>query len=167
VKEHVVEKPDWKIYCLRHETQKAIIEWIGEQSDLKIADNAGALSELILADGIPDLIFFCGDHRLDALPDRLKKNGVHLTELIVYENRSTPVQITYCPDAILFFSPTAVKSFFSLNILSQSTTIFAIGQTTAASLKKFTNLPVIVSPESDKSFVINLALAHAGIHPVI
>jgi uroporphyrinogen-III synthase len=167
IKKELIEKPDWKIYCTRYETRREIAEWVGEPNDIKIADNARALSELILADGIRDVVFFCGDQRMDILPDYLKKHGVHLTELIVYDTRLTPVQITICPDAVLFFSPTAVNSFFSLNVLTPSTTIFAMGHTTAASLKKYTRLPVIVSPESDKSFVVNMALANAGIHPVI
>jgi uroporphyrinogen-III synthase len=167
IKNLLIEKPDWNIYCTRYETRRAIAEWVGENSIVKIADNAKALSELILTDGVQDLLFFCGDQRMDILPDHLKKHGVHLTELIVYDTRLTPVQIVNHPDAILFFSPTAVKSFFSVNILKPSTSIFAMGQTTAASLKKYTRLPVIISPESDKSYVIKMALAHAGIHPVI
>ncbi len=167
VKKQLTEKPDWKIYCTRYETRRALAEWLGEPIDLKTADHAKALSDLMLADGIQEAVFFCGDQRMNILPDQLKKNGIRLTELIVYDTRLTPAQIINPPDAILFFSPTAVKSFFSMNILTPSTTIFAMGQTTAASLKKNTDLPVMVSSESDKTFVINMALDYAGTHPVI
>ena len=146
--------PDWKIYCIRYETRRALTEWLGEKYELKTADNARVLSDQIVADGIRDVVFFCGDQRMDILPDQLKKNGVHLNELIVYDTRLSPVFIENSPDAILFFSPTAVKSFFSMNQLLPSTTIFAMGQTTAASLKKYTDNSVIVSPEADKTFVI-------------
>lgn len=167
VKNQLTEKPDWKVYCIRYETRRAITEWLGEQYDFKTADNAKALSELILSDRIQDAVFICGDRRMDILPEQLKKNGVGLVELIVYDTRLTPVKITNDPDAILFFSPTAVKSFFSLNVLTSLTSIFAMGQTTASSLKNYTNLPVIVSPESDKTFVVNMALNHAGTQRVI
>lgn len=167
VKKQFTIKPDWKIYCIRYETRRALTEWLGETYDLKTADHAKALSELMLADRIQDAVFFCGDQRMDIIPDQLKKHDVHLRELIVYDTKLTPVHIINHPDAILFYSPTAVNSFFSLNILTSSTTIFAMGQTTAASLKKYTSLPVIISPESDKSFVINMALKYAGTHPVI
>lgn len=167
VEKQLTQKPDWKIYCIRHETRRALAEWFGERYEVKTADHAKTLSELMLADKIQDAVFFCGDQRMDILPDQLNQHGVHLTELVVYDTKLTPVKITDHPDAILFFSPTAVKSFFTLNVLTRSTTIFAMGQTTAASLKRYTGLPVIVSPEADKIFVINMALEYAGTHPVI
>lgn len=163
----LAEKPDWKIYCIRYETRMALIQWFGDGYEMKTADNARVLSERILDDGIREAVFFCGDQRMDILPDELRKHGVRLNELIVYDTRLTPVQIENQPDAILFFSPTAVKSFFSMNELTPATTIFSLGRTTAASLKKYTDIPVIVSPEADKSFVVNMALEYAGTHPVI
>ena len=167
VTNRLIKKPDWKIYCIRYETRRALTEWLGEKYELKTADNAGVLSDQIVADGIRDIVFFCGDQRMDILPDQLKKHGVRLNELIVYDTKLSPVFIENSPDAILFFSPTAVRSFFSMNQLLPSTIIFAMGQTTAASLKKYTNNPVIVSPEADKTFVMNMALEYAGTHPVI
>jgi uroporphyrinogen-III synthase len=161
------EKPDWKIYCIRHETRRALEEWFGEKYIMKSAGNAKALSDLMVEDGICDAVFFCGDQRMDILPEQLKKKGVNLKEIIVYDTILNPVRIAYQPDAILFFSPTAVKSFFSLNVLTPSTTIFAMGKTTADSLKKYTEIPVIVSPETDKTFVMNMALQYACSHPVI
>jgi uroporphyrinogen-III synthase len=163
----LTKKPDWKLYCIRYETRRALEMWFGEEYILKTADNAKVLSDQIIADGIREAVFFCGDQRMDILPDQLRKHGVRLNELIVYDTILRPVQIEHQPDAILFFSPTAVKSFFSMNELMPSTTIFAMGQTTAASLKKFTDIPVIISPEADKSFVMHMALEYAGSHPVI
>jgi uroporphyrinogen-III synthase len=162
----LTQKPDWIIYCIRYETRIAVEKWFGKEYILKTADNAKDLSELILVDKIKEAVFFCGDQRLDILPDILKKNGVKLTELIVYETRRTPIRIENQPDAILFFSPTAVKSFFSMNALSSATTLFAMGKTTAVTLKQFTSLPVIISPEADKSFVLNMAIEHASSHPI-
>src|SRR5450432_2382176 len=104
---------------------------------------------------------------MDILPDILKKNGVRLTELIVYDTRLTPVQIKESPDAILFFSPTAVQSFFSINTLAPDTRVFAMGKTTAAALTTFTSNEIIISPESDKAYVFNMAVEHAASHPII
>jgi uroporphyrinogen-III synthase len=160
------KKPDWTIYCIRNETGLALENWFGKAYILRTAENAMALSDRIISDAIEEAYFFCGDQRLDKLPDRLKKQGVKLTELIVYETRLTPVRIENQPDAILFFSPTAVRSFFSVNSLSPATLIFALGKTTADELKTHTSLPVIVSTVADKAFVINMALEHAGSHPL-
>jgi uroporphyrinogen-III synthase len=161
------QKPKWKIYCIRNETRIAVVNWFGSESIIRFASNALFLSQQIIADGIKDAVFFCGDQRMDILPDNLQKYGVQLTELIVYETRLTPEKLEDKPDAILFFSPTAVRSFFSMNELSPETIVFAMGTTTANALKQQTNMPVIISPEADKAYVFNMALEYAGSHPII
>jgi uroporphyrinogen-III synthase len=161
------QKPEWKIYCIRNETRIAVVNWFGSESIIKFASNAMFLSQHIIADGIKEAVFFCGDQRMDILPDNLKKHGVSLTECIVYDTRLTPKQLDHQPDAILFFSPTAVSSFFSVNELSSETIVFAMGTTTAKALKQNTNNPVIISPEADKAFVFNMALEYAGSHPIL
>jgi uroporphyrinogen-III synthase len=167
VKALLNEIPDWKIYSIRQETRNAIVNWFGDSFVVHTAENAKYLSQRIVADNIQEAVFFCGDQRMDILPDQLKKNGVKLTELVVYDTRLTPVRIENPPDAVLFFSPTAVKSFFSMNILSPETVVFAMGTTTAATLKQFTTNPVIISAESDKAFVLKTALEYASSHPII
>jgi uroporphyrinogen-III synthase len=157
-------KTEWKIYCTRNETRNAVIRLFGSDSIARYADNASALSECIVEDAVKEAVFFCGDQRLDILPEYLIKNGVQLTELVVYETLLTPVRLEERPDAILFFSPSAVRSFFSMNELSKATRIFAMGKTTAAALKELTSLPVIISPESDKTFVLNMAVEHGISH---
>ncbi len=159
-------KPDWRIYCTRNETRVAAIHSFGSNNIANYADNALALSKCLIEDKIKEAIFFCGDQRMDILPNNLKDNGIKLTELIVYDTRLTPETVLEQPDAILFFSPTAVKSFFSMNQLSPDTTVFAMGNTTAVALKQFTNSPVIISPESDKAFVLNMAMKYAESHPI-
>jgi uroporphyrinogen-III synthase len=160
------QKPDWKIYCISRETRSTIESWFGMEAIRKSAENAQALSELIIQAKTKESLFFCGDHRMDSLPENLKNQGIRLTELIVYETRLTPVRLEDQPDAVLFFSPTAVKSFFSVNALPPETTLFAMGKTTAAILEHFTTNPVYVSSKADKNFVLNMALEYAGTHPI-
>lgn len=158
-------KPDWKIYCIRNETLLAVEKFFGPDSISRYAENALSLAQHIIEDEIKDALFFCGDQRMDILPDILKKNGIDLKELIVYETRLTPVQIIENPDAILFFSPTAVRSFFSINTVEPDTRIFAMGKTTARALANFTSNNIIISGESDKAFVLNMAIEYAVSHP--
>lgn len=160
------QKPDWIIYCIRNETRMAVQNFFGSDLNCHFADNALALSEWMISKGVKKALFFCGDQRLDILPEGLKKNGVELKELIVYKTRLKPERITLPPDIILFFSPTAVRSFFQKNEISSVTTIFAMGTTTAAALKKYTEQPVIISPEADKGYVFNMALHHAASHSI-
>ena len=161
------EIPDWKIYCIRNETRLAVEKLFGKNLISKYAENALSLSQAIIDSGAKNAIFFCGDQRMDIVPDSLKKNGIELTELVVYQTRLTPVQIKESPDAVLFFSPTAVRSFFSVNTVESSTQIFAMGKTTAAALSNFTSNNIIISSESDKAFVLNMAVEYAVSHPTI
>src|ERR1700682_1905353 len=119
----------------------------------------------MMSEGFKKAIFFCGDQRMDILPENLQKHGIHLTELIIYDTRLTPVQLEAGPDAILFFSPTAVRSFFSVNELSPGTMVFVMGKTTGEAFRQFTNSPFILSPEPDKAFVLNMAFEYAVSHP--
>lgn len=159
-------KPKWKIHCIRNETRNAVENCFGSESIVNFADNAWMLSQSMIHDGVQDAVFFCGDQRMDVLPENLKKQGIRLTEIIVYETHLKPVRLSERPDAILFFSPTAVRSFFSVNELSGSTRVFAMGKTTAASLGAFISQPVIISPEADKAFVFNMAVEYAASHPI-
>jgi uroporphyrinogen-III synthase len=161
------QQPDWKIYCIRNETRIAVENDFGVDRIVKFADNAQLLSEQIIGDGIKEAVFFCGDQRMNILPENLKQHNIQLEELIVYETRLTPKKLDTSPDAILFFSPTAVRSFFSMNELLPGTTVFAMGTTTANALKENTGIPVIVSREADKAYVLQMAMEYAGSHPII
>jgi uroporphyrinogen-III synthase len=161
------QKPDWTIYCIRNETRIAVLNWFGPEVTCKFASNALFLSRLMISEGIQKALFFCGDQRLDILPDNLRSNGIDLIELVVYDTRLKPVKLKEPPEIILFFSPTAVRSFFSMNEISSGTTVMAMGTTTAAALKQYTEHPVIISPEADKTYVFNMALDYAASHPII
>ena len=158
--------PDWQIYNVGKETASAIRQAFGENSIVQTAPNAQTLSEIIINAKIKQAVFFCGNQRLDILPANLSKAGIALEEIMVYETRLTPVHLDFLPDAVLFFSPTAVRSFFSVNVLHPATKLFAMGTTTAATLKEFTKNPVLISPQAEKAHVLNMALEFAGLHPI-
>jgi uroporphyrinogen-III synthase len=159
--------PDWKIYCVGKETGLAIEKWFGAGAIVQSADNARDLSEIIINDKINQAVFFCGGKRMDILPKNLMNHGLQPDEFIVYDTRLTPKHIDDQPDSILFFSPTAVRSFFSMNELSSETAVFAMGTTTALMLKQFTTNKIIISPVADKAFVFNMAVEYAATHPII
>ncbi len=75
----------------------------------------------------------------------LKDNNVGIEEIIVYKTIETPQLILKKYDGILFFSPSAVQSFFLKNSISPRTKVFAIGNTTANALKLFTQQHVITA----------------------
>ena len=89
-----------------------------------------------------------------------------MQELVVYQTQATPVRLKKEYDAVLFFSPTAVTSFFSINTLSQQTVLFALGGTTAGALRRFSNKEVMLSPAPDKASLFQMAIAYGQSHPI-
>jgi uroporphyrinogen-III synthase len=104
------------------------------------------LASKIIHDGVTEIIFFCSNKRRDELPDILSEAGVRVYEIVVYETIETPF-ITEAVDGILFFSPSAVQSFFSMNQPGAGTVCFAIGETTAAAISERTSHQVITSED--------------------
>ncbi|HVY73223.1 MAG TPA: uroporphyrinogen-III synthase [Puia sp.] len=165
VRAMLTRRPDWKIYCIGHETRKKVVAFFGEQSLLGSEPDAIRLAERIIRDQPSEqLLFFCGDRRREELPEALRKNKIPIEEIIVYETRLKPVPVSRFYDAILFFSPSAVASFFSLNRIPKETVLFALGSTTAAELKRQTNNEVILSVKPDKRSVLETAIDYYQSH---
>ncbi|MFI5186410.1 MAG: uroporphyrinogen-III synthase [Chitinophagales bacterium] len=130
-------KPGWKIFCIGHATRQSVENYFGKNLIAGMADNAKELAEVIVTANADHVIFFCGDQRRNELPDLLKKNNIEVNEIIVYQTIATPQTIERKYDGILFFSPSAVKSFFQNNQLDEQTVLFAIGNTTANEIKNY------------------------------
>jgi uroporphyrinogen-III synthase len=136
----------WKIFCLSGKTKEALDEYLELfGSIIDTSENAKDLANKIITKEVSEVVFFCGNKRRDELPAVLNNAGIKVTEVVVYETIETPTAETKEMDAVLFFSPTAVESFFSVNELPEQTVCFAIGQTTAKSIADFTNNKIIVS----------------------
>lgn len=159
--------PDWKIYCVGSETKKNVASFFGEPAILDYAGNAEGLSEKIIQQRLlKEAVFFCGDQRRDLLPDKLRAHGIQLRELVVYQTKLTPMRVTKSYDAILFFSPTAVQSFFSMNTPSSKTILFALGETTAASIRSASDNEVRLCPKPDKRALLQMAVEYGQSHPI-
>ncbi len=125
VGKYVAEKNNWKIFCIGNTTRKLVKEIFGEKNIAGTADNASALADSIIESAsIKNIVFFSGNQRRDELPEKLKKNHIKVEEIVVYKTIETPELLTKSYDAILFFSPSAVQSFFSKNTISDSTPNF-------------------------------------------
>lgn len=150
------QKP--KIFCIGHATKASVEKYFGEGSIAGFADNARELAEAIINEKISEVIFFCSDHRRDELPDLLKKNNVEVKEFVVYRTISIPKKIEKNYDGILFFSPSAVKSFFQNNQADDQTVLFAIGNTTANEIKEFSKNKIVVSDTPEKKILLEKAI---------
>lgn len=152
--------PDWKIYCIGGATFTLVKKyWPYEQIGFTAKD-AAELAKTIVADGVERVVFFCGDKRREELPDLLSQQNIPVEELVVYETIETPQPIDGMYNAILFFSPSAVNSFFSGNKPSEETIFFAIGNTTANAIKQFASNSIIVSDFPAKDQLVDKAIKY-------
>lgn len=149
------EKPDWNVYCIGIATNKLVRKHFGENIVISTAINALELAKLIVAENLTNqLSFFCGEQRREELPIILRNNGIRVKELIVYQTTEVSYKVEKVYQGILFFSPSAVISFFKTNNLSGNTVLFAIGNTTAGELKKYSTNSIVVSDLPGKDYLV-------------
>lgn len=103
---------DWNVFSITGKTTDALLTYFNPERILGTAKDSTRLSELILKTEVKEVLYFCGNIRRDELPSRLLSNGVLVKEVIVYQTTATPVKCEENFDGILFFSPSAVDSFF-------------------------------------------------------
>lgn len=155
------KRPDWEIYCIGQATQQFVKRYFGDELIAGTADSAAELAELIVEESTADdVIFFCGDQRRDELPSILREHDVDVNEIIVYHTVALPHKINKSYDGILFFSPSAVDSFFRQNKLGGETILFAIGNTTAEQVKKYTNNKIVTSVDPGKENLLRRAIEY-------
>jgi uroporphyrinogen-III synthase len=149
------QTPNWNIFCIGNTTRQLATRYFGEQSIHTVGNNASELADKLISNkNIKQVVFFCGDQRREELPGKLRQNGITVQEVIVYHTLNTPHRIEKPYDGILFFSPSAVQSFFYVNAILPSTILFAIGQTTADAIKSFTDNLIIESERPGKEELV-------------
>jgi uroporphyrinogen-III synthase len=152
--------PDWPIYTMGGITQTIIKNYFVDSEIIADANNAIQLAAAILEDDTKEIVFFCGNQRREELPDLLQKQNIKVNEIVVYETLETPVKINKEYNGILFFSPSAARSFFSVNKISTDTVLFAIGTTTAVELRKFSNNKILVGEHPNKEQLAEKAIEY-------
>jgi uroporphyrinogen-III synthase len=151
----------WKIFCLSGATRRAVAERFGENGIAGMADSAAQLAELMISSEPPcECWLFCGDKHRSELPDKLKAAGWQVHEVVVYQTILTPQRIDKRYDAIIFFSPSAVESFFFMNTIGPDVTVYAIGKTTAAAICAKCPNRVVTSEQPDEQILIRTIISH-------
>ncbi len=131
------------VYCLSGETKKAVIK-AGMRPTLS-APNSRQLAQMIYKKGISKkLIFFCSNLRRNDLPDFLSSKDIKIKEIVLYKTLLLPKHFVTNYKAILFFSPSAIHSFFMSNKANPGTRFFCIGTTTANTLKEIVPIEKII-----------------------
>ena len=151
---------DWKIFCIG----ETAVQRFGEVAIIGKAQSAKELAEeIIRTQEGREIYFFCGDRRRDELPSLLRKEGFTIHEVPVYRTIATPRKLTGDYDGVAFFSPSAVDSFFSANGVASGTPLFAIGETTAESIRRRCINPVIVGQRPGKDDLIRSMIDYFSI----
>jgi uroporphyrinogen-III synthase len=153
-------KPPWKIFCIDAATKELVGNHFGTDAIIATAPYGAQLAEEILKYKIEELIFFCGNQRREELPTILKEAGIKLKELVVYNTIATPQKIDENYDAIAFFSPSAVNSFFEANENNINATLFAIGRTTENAIKEHTKKEVFLPDRPGTDQLIETIIEH-------
>ena len=132
-----------QVICVGQKTKKLL-----EQNGFKVvnyADYADDLGLLIKDKYVnKSFTFFSGNIRRNTLPYVFNENNIKWNEYVVYETTLNPKEIKEQVDGILFFSPSAVKSYLMKNKL-ENETCFCIGTTTAKALESRTKNILIAS----------------------
>ena len=146
---------NWKIFSLSGKTKEALEEHDSSLGTIiETAENSKELAEKIIGKKVNEVVFFCGNKRREELPNILRQAGIGVQEVIVYETIETPVVHADDFDAVLFFSPSAVQSFFSVNQLKKDVVCFAVGSTTAESIAEFTDNKIITSKSASQEMML-------------
>lgn len=159
--------PNWRIFCIGYATRQAVERLFHKNLIAGTASNAQELADVIISKtDIGEVIFFCGDQHRDELTDVLSNANIEVIEIVVYQTVALPQRIQKKYPGILFFSPSAVKSFFQTNKLDEQTVLFAIGDTTANELKLFSGNKIIVSRYPDKKNLLSEVVSYFESNPI-
>ena len=153
--------PEWQIYCIGHTTKQLVENYFGAGTVTGSSDNAAELADLIIENNdTEEVIFFCGNKRRDELLNKLQDENIFVNEIVVYLTKNIQHRIAEKYDAILFFSPSAVESFFKINKPVPDCILFAIGNTTRKTIEQFCENKISVSKSPGKDMLVEQALTY-------
>ncbi len=153
------EDPKWEVFCIDGSTKDKVARFFGVDSVKGSAPDGEALAKEIIRQRVRNVVFFCGEARLDTLPRMLSAEGVEVLEIVVYKTVATPSATGKEYDGVVFFSPSAVDSYFSMNQPSAATVLFSIGATTSAAIRRHagSSNTIVTSSIADKNELIREA----------
>lgn len=164
VAEHIDHKVNWRIACIAGATLEAVTKHFDESKVIATAPDATQLAKELTGHIGGPVVFFCGNKRLDIIPLQLLAAGIIVEEIVVYHTELTPQPARPNADAIMFFSGSAVESFFLKNTLGKDTVCFAIGNTTADALRKKAGNKIIIAGNPGKKEMTELVIQYYHEH---
>jgi uroporphyrinogen-III synthase len=155
------KQPAWKIFSIGTTTKNILQKRFKDSNIIGGAENAASLADQIISEGnTHSVIFFCGDQRRDELPEKLNEHNIQVKEIIVYKTVPQPHRLERTYDGIMFFSPSAVESFFVNNTVPPETIFFSIGDTTRKTIEQYSTNKVITSDHPGKEDLVNKVILY-------
>lgn len=152
--ENFLDKNFNKIYAVGLKTKKEIRK--NGFGTFKVKKNMSELSDFIIENCNKEkFLHFCGDLALDILDRNLPIHNISCKKFILYKTNLLYPKISEKYDAVVFFSPSGVRSFAKFNSL-ENLKLFSIGKTTEKELKKFTENIIFTSKESNLEDLLNI-----------
>ena len=122
----------------------------------KLCKNANELSNFITENSVNEkFLHFCGNIAIDILDENLPLQNISYKKIPVYKTEILYPKIDEKYQAIVFFSPSGVRSFAKFNQLDD-VKIFSIGKTTTAEIEKLTDNKIISSSKNTLADLLNL-----------
>lgn len=154
IKKKLIDK---NIFCVGESTAELIIN--NNLNLIKSKQNSKKLSKYIVANfknSKDSFTYFSGKKRLLKLENILNKNNIKIIIHEVYDTLLTPKKINNHYDGIIFYSPSAVKSFFKGNNSFKNTYGFCLGNTTAKELKNYSDSFSVAKSNSEENMLVSI-----------
>ena len=143
-----------KIYVVGSQTGKELRKH--NFGTYKLCKNASELSQFITENAVNEkFLHFCGNIAIDILDENLPLQNISYKKIPVYKTELLYPKIDEKYQAIVFFSPSGVRSFAKFNQLDD-VKIFSIGKTTTSELEKLTDNKIITSTKNTLTDLLNL-----------
>ena len=143
-----------KIYAVGKKTKKELRKHGYET--FKVKKHAQELAEFITANSAGEkFLHFCGNLALDVLDTTLPLQNIWYKKVVVYNTILLYPKVEKPFDAVVFFSPSGVRSFVEKNSL-EGKKIFSIGYTTEKEISKHTDSQIFTSTESNIDDLLSL-----------
>lgn len=152
--ENFADKNYNRIYCVGNKTKLHLRKY--GFGVFKTKKNAKELSEFIIENCAKEkFIHFCGNLAMDILQEKLPLQNIGYKKVVVYETELIYPELSEKHDAIVFFSPSGVRSFIKNNSLDFQQ-IYAIGETTGSEVSKYTDRKIFTGKENDLNALLKL-----------
>lgn len=140
-----------KLFCVGSKTAQLLID--AGYNVVLITSYAKQLAEIIIKAYSSEIFhYLCSNQRLDVIPAAFSSAKIAYTEHHIYSTLFNSKVFSEAFDAVLFFSPSGVNSYFKVN-KTEPKYVICIGKTTAKAAKKYSKNLIISNTTSVESCI--------------